>query len=587
MVYSVARLNKTLRIFRKAKEREAGQRDDDNNNNIELLLRGKRPLRLAHVQHGKSGCLTRGEQALGADDGDGDDDEAYDPDGKPVKKKSLDGGAKIKKGLKRKADGPAEAKPAKSPKTTGTAVLSKEERAVDRTAYLTMVLTSERARSSLALQARKHCNNVRDLVFEHFDKSGEHFNTRTYFETLDEACAQIDNEGGRALRNRKVVAIDNKCRRCRFAKKRCECYKLLIRQPQDDDDLDRPRKRIREPSVAPIVPSKAICRNSSNAPRSSPSVKGKERAMSPSPPPALPTPPATSSQCSSISSRPRSSFSLSKASGFTDDTLNKPCQSPWNQNLDQEDKGPKSRLITNARDERGSSHAHPITLEDDDDEHGKEITLQTRWSHPIDFRYTKGGCKFCHDFRYGVFGGIQRLVQVIRDPTSKTIQYIEVETYGQDQPEQTKMCPRCAFKRLYIIDCPGHAFRRLDMSGLDNSAYIKQVTNQTGPPQKDPMRTMCSLCPLPAHLQCCASQKYNQLRQEISQPNKDGCGLCLCQNCWTMLRRIGGRTLRKERIEGYIEQKNKERDVRQQFMLRADAEFLFSESLLQKAYPCE
>jgi hypothetical protein len=224
----------------------------------------------------------------------------------------------------------------------------------------------------------------------------------------------------------------------------------------------------------------------------------------------------------------------------------------------------------------------PIDLDSDDEANwiAKELTIRTRWSHPINFRFIAGKtCKFCRDFRYGVVGGISRIVTVIQDPSSSHLQYIEIA--GQSpQPAQTQMCVSCALDRLYIIRCPGHFFERTPaLSAGTRDEFISNVFKGQAAPK--PIAPMCSLCTRPARIRCCASQKRDKTYQDMTEPNSVGCGLYLCGTCKCMFDRIGGK-FRKGAVESYTRAANAAQT--HSMMLRADAEFLFCDSLLQKAY---
>lgn len=235
----------------------------------------------------------------------------------------------------------------------------------------------------------------------------------------------------------------------------------------------------------------------------------------------------------------------------------------------------------------GGSINNPVVLDDaQPDLYAEEIKLRTHWSHPIDFRYTNdlqhGPCKFCQNFRYGVFGEGVREIKVIQDP-DKSYQYVEVGGDDSNRPDPTRMCPHCALNYLYISDCAGHSFDRLDLPPkMDLQAYRDHVMDCDGPPAADPLYEMCSLCPLEATIKCNAAQKHDKMRRPMPEPNNNGCGLRLCKGCWQMVMKVGG-TLRKKRIEDHVKRQNIGRVHKRS--LRADVEFIYINSLLRKAYP--
>ena len=216
----------------------------------------------------------------------------------------------------------------------------------------------------------------------------------------------------------------------------------------------------------------------------------------------------------------------------------------------------------------------------------EEFEIRTPWSHPINFKHTKSGggspCKFCHDFRYGIWGEVERDVTVIKDPSSETLQFLEVVKDPKHQtPPETRMCVSCALNRLRIPNCPGHYFVGMPAVSLPLAVEAtKQAVVRKGPALPKPLVPLCSLCVLPARIKCCASQKFDKMRRPQDEPNTIGCGLLLCTSCHKVVNSSGGK-LRQEAIERYVQKAN---TVEETMKLRADAEFIFSDSLLQEAY---
>lgn len=588
MGYSYARFKKTLKIFRIA---EQGDEAHDDSENIDKLFREKRPARNSCFGPGLASVFKLNEGFSDDEMDDDDDDEEFDPSGKTKKLLDGGGGSKNRRAKRKAEDAPEGEKAAKAAKNS-TKELSKEERRTDRIAFMSLMLASDTSRGVQETLARKHRNNVKEIVFEHVDAGEDARDRRTYFDQLDQEAALISNEEGRVLRNRKVAEIMSKCPRCKCYRENCRCHEALIERSgsgNDDNDDEQTLRRRRVPSIVPVThrASNAQSTGSLGGISTPTSVKGKERAASFSPPPGVLTPPPTISQSSSFS-KPRSSFSHCTTPGCNEHATSSKASPPpsshtsfSSRNLNQSFLGSPSPAPNNA----GASKYNPIVFEESQaDMYAEEITLRTRWSHPINFRYAnkKLPCKFCQNFRYGVFGEVERKVKVIKDPTSATFQYIEIAGDEKRKPDETRMCLRCAFDRLYILDCPSHVYKPLDEPDRDAKPYLDHVMKRNGPPARQPLAKMCSLCPLRARVKCCAGQKHDKMRREIVKPNANGCGLYLCGFCRLMVSKIGG-TMRKRHIDNYVEQHNAKSELKR--MLRADAEFLFNNSLLQKAYP--
>lgn len=625
MGYSSARLKKTLGIFHLAEKGD----DAGDDNNIEKILRAKRSPRKSLFGPGLS--MINRQDAYSTDEDD-DNDTEFNPDAKKQKLVDVNAAAKNRK-LKRKAeDGPDGEKAAKAAKNA-TTELTKEERKTDRIAFATLMLGSDKSMRIQQALAEEHGNNVRDIVFEHVHD--EPTDRRTYFDQLDQEAALIDNEKGRALRNRKVAEIKitepkmkeielaqtktremkinnpktekikaaniratkikTMCPRCRYFMENCKCHEALIVPDEGDEDDDSDEALLRrrpKPTVVPATRRASTLRSQSrsNGIWTPTSIKGKDRAASLSPPPDIPTPPASVSQASSVS-KSRTSSSNCTLPGCpelaTSSKASPPASSQASFSSRNMNPGHFPSLSPNIAF-TGASINNPVVLDDAQaDLYAKEFKLRTRWSHPIDFRYTNdlhhGPCKFCQNFRYGVFGEDERNIKVIQDPSSNSFQYVEVVGNNGDQPDLTRMCPHCALDRLYISDCPSHFFDRLELPPeMDRDAYLDLVFDINGPPVSNPLYEMCSLCPHPAVIKCTANQTHDKMRCPIPESNNIGCGLRLCKGCWRMLRDLHG-MLRKRRIEDYVKRHNKENEHK--ITLRADAEFLYNNSLLQKAYP--
>lgn len=575
MVYSYTRYIETLHIFRTA-ERESDPNDEFSN--IGQLFQKKRGLRAAPIsptgprQYKLDSTYSNGE--IG-------DDEEYDPSGENKSKRP--GSATRHK--KRKAAGDADnERPSKLRKNEPTAGLSKDERKFDKTSYVTLMLTGEKSKElqrEIVQLANNDISNKDLRAYQHPDLTRDN---RTYLEQLDEESGEIDNEGGRALRNRKVPAIqvrpnildvETRCGKCKKLDEKCNCQML----PRADNDDIAPRRRA--PSIAGPGPLTPPLREDSFESFQIPSAvkKGKQRALSP-PTPTLPTPPpsTTSSTPPNTANRWRSSeCSITDCSVRAECSQAEAARTPsYNPNYN----GFFFDSSTASHRDQGQSSSQAISVDDSrSDDQPVSFTTQTKWSHPIDFRHIgiqAEPCKFCSDFRYGVWGETERTVRLRWEGH----EYIELAS-SHEQPPKTKMCVVCALARLSIIKCSGHVLGKISRKLTDIDVYLDQVTNQKAPAAKLPIHPMCSLCPLPTELRCCTSQQTDAMCRPVATPNTRGCGLQLCQRCHKMFGDLRGK-LRKRCIEKYMQEHFDVSKDKQQ--LRADFEFICENSPIKQVY---
>lgn len=213
---------------------------------------------------------------------------------------------------------------------------------------------------------------------------------------------------------------------------------------------------------------------------------------------------------------------------------------------------------------------------------GREVTIQTTWAHPIDFKHVptdKKPCHFCSDFRYGIFGYGELEIHAIKYRDSPD--YEETgDGHRSEGWEATRMCVKCSLSRLYISRCKCHSILPFGTrsTALENRYFSQLEDWQPHQPKlKAGSLTTCSLCPRSAHWRCGADQHLNMVGMRISSLKGKGmgCGLLLCDDCAPQVKQDG--ILRRPSIE--------HADVaRCKIGRRADADFLFRGSLLHNAF---
>ena len=209
--------------------------------------------------------------------------------------------------------------------------------------------------------------------------------------------------------------------------------------------------------------------------------------------------------------------------------------------------------------------------------------IKTPWAHPIDFKHpveATAPCHFCGDFRYGIFGyGLLEVKVRLGDQGGQLIESEDAFGHRFRGKEATRMCVKCSSQRLYIMRCRDHMLQRFGTPEDKRfHAYTGQLLDKNyprGPALKVAVYYTCSLCTQPAFWRCIADQSHDLIHNELSKESGKGkgCGLMLCGSCAERLEADGG-VLKKTTV-----QKANSKDCR-----RADMEFLFAGSLLDKAY---
>jgi hypothetical protein len=580
--YTLTSLQKTLSVFRVAEDAEQAQQFA---RNIEVL-RDRRSLRAKQTP-----TIPKTPRFKKLSSDSNDDDEEYDPEsGRHCKKAD---NSKLKS--KRRAEGAPEGeRPAKkSAKPEPTRVLSQDERRVDTIAFMTLMLMSEKSREVLNQLVRKHHNSVTKKVI--FEESNP--DTATYFDQLDEEAEKIDNIGGRALRNRKVPEIIvQKCRSCSQTEDKCECVEQSIQDNPDTTSLQEsceacgcPKSRCQcNDTVSPENDvGSSMKRGVLTDPRSLGKTalklaKGKSRAVSPaqpSPGPGNPNPVSKSAQEAKKKQEAAAAQEEADVQQAIDDSKNS-----FTSRVGLSISGPSGTRAESVASsssqeilEKGSSPALPIDV-DSDDAIGR--ALFTPWSHPIDFQSRNDSCKFCEDLCYGPQGEPYRHIKVVDDPLSPKTQFIEVsgDLCGHPTP-RTRMCVRCALKRVFILDCLGHEFEPLQEPSDEQYQKFLEQANGKGSKGAKSAYPMCSICKCPARLKCGTYIHRGLTRQPMRIP-KQGCGYHLCQGCHLSFGRLRGTPT----IGQLQDLQSRRSHGKARLLLRADAEFLCKNWVLRQAY---
>ncbi|GAD96197.1 C6 zinc finger domain protein [Paecilomyces variotii No. 5] len=175
--------------------------------------------------------------------------------------------------------------------------------------------------------------------------------------------------------------------------------------------------------------------------------------------------------------------------------------------------------------------------------------ITTSFAHPIDFAYEPPSdgtkpCHWCHDFRYGILGLGTLNVEVIDYHDGNG--YIEIEGghVGQGH-DPSRMCIICALERLHIMNCSGHTISPLkasDEKTFNYDAAYESLLQESGVDGYAKTSTLwCMLCPRPAFHGCVTVQSVDKFQESIdpSEPSAKGCGLLLCSDCASLLRKMG------------------------------------------------
>ena len=201
---------------------------------------------------------------------------------------------------------------------------------------------------------------------------------------------------------------------------------------------------------------------------------------------------------------------------------------------------------------------------------GTVKTVRTKFCHPMVFDYqdkTSNGsdpCDFCSSAYFSLIGLEERTTEVIEWYDGRGWEEIGGGHKG-DSIKGSKMCTDCTMARMQIMICDDHALRRTTELGaeLDHEAAFERLFDP-GMAQRD---QWCLVCCNLAAWECCLGQE--------TQPG-EGCGLALCEACFTDLEICGGS------LETMLQILEDEPGEARPTGLRADYELLKEDGLLMR-----
>ncbi|KAG0646132.1 hypothetical protein D0Z07_8148 [Hyphodiscus hymeniophilus] len=152
------------------------------------------------------------------------------------------------------------------------------------------------------------------------------------------------------------------------------------------------------------------------------------------------------------------------------------------------------------------------------------IVIKTSFSHPITFNYipdilNTSPCPWCTSPFFGLFGHGEVEVEVIPYPLITGHGYEEIiggHSNGPNRKELSRMCVDCTTSRFIIMGCDRHEFvgveadpRHLIAGEMEKSIQALLVNDKKGGELAEQTR-WCSICPLPAALECCTRQTLDE-----------------------------------------------------------------------------
>ncbi|KKY20841.1 putative c6 finger domain [Phaeomoniella chlamydospora] len=216
---------------------------------------------------------------------------------------------------------------------------------------------------------------------------------------------------------------------------------------------------------------------------------------------------------------------------------------------------------------------------DNDARVGRVKTINTPWSHPINFKHPPDKrlpCHFHNDHRYGMFGCGKRSVQVIIYDGSPAYREIG-EAVRNKAYTPTRMCTACSLERVQMSQCRHSDLAAISYSELEENngfgeSHIGALFEE-GLGNKEANVPSCSLCISPALFACCEEQhtdKWGDVSVAVLDDDT-GCGLLFCSACAEAFMKSGNLPDTAEEAQ------------RQGKSMRADFEFLLPDSLLLRA----
>ncbi|KAK5045929.1 hypothetical protein LTR84_008715 [Exophiala bonariae] len=443
--------------------------------------------------------------------------------------------------------------------------------------------------------------------------------SRFYLDKLDEEAAKIDNQGGRRLRNDKFIldkdksAANKKCMACTLSKSRCvrkknnencctrcateqiECIKVdqAVKQLVQPVAQDSDGEVIRETIELPIPDAQASTSTIPNGPL--PSARASDSLLSrrgPTPiqtsssvfPAPLPTPLPTPFHVSP-SFKPHQPPTPSQVIRNHAASLRSPPTSYQAGNFSFGSALGNSRESAILLDCSPSPDVSPASSPlPHENLAGRQMTIVTTWAHPINFNHKPtptDPCHFCSDFRYGIFGYGELEVGVIKYRDSPSYEELG-NGHRSTHDGPTKMCIKCTLSRIYISSCKVHSIIQYARRAKDlEEQYGAQLASADWVPEFPTLKAgvlrTCSLCHAPAYFRCNADQCRDKVGRVLTglRGKGVGCGLMLCDRCAPQVQKDG--ILKRASIDDLdgFDPRRKQ---------RADVDFLFPGSLLHEAF---
>lgn len=160
--------------------------------------------------------------------------------------------------------------------------------------------------------------------------------------------------------------------------------------------------------------------------------------------------------------------------------------------------------------------------------------VRTKFCHPIRFEYldttpdNSDPCSFCSCAHYSIIGLEERTAEVIEWHDGRGWEEISGGHKG-DNVKNTQVCSSCTIARMKVMVCEEHLMARISEVGQKrdfDAAFERLLLNE-----KTRGERWCTVCCSLVDWECCAEQRVEA---------KEGCGLALCEDCVSHLRKCGG-----------------------------------------------
>ncbi|KAK5551739.1 hypothetical protein LTR46_010334 [Exophiala xenobiotica] len=508
-------------------------------------------------------------------------EDEYDPDAKP-KRRSMGVGGNGAKPLKRQR------------LNQGIAAKAQHEATVEQGGRIPSLVTfkfvKDRSKAALRDLADRHGNGykaitgkgasvveetsiLQEILPHNRDMQFQDMRGPTYLEKMDQESANIDNVDGRVLRSRKILIredFDTPVQKT-YACSPVEIAPNTITEIAPDTLTEIAPDTPTE--IAPDTPTEiepAISVSKSEAP-----LERTQHTIPPGERPAIASVPTAVEIIRSSVTTPQYPLIRQVGSSMMDPIIldesppGSPVMSGPAGTLKQITNSGTNAIILDKSQSRAPASSGPAAAL-------KQIT--TCWAHPIDFHHIRANasdCDFCQDIRFGIYGHGRITIDVIQLPGSAWQE--TGNGHRSTGKPATRMCVACSLIRLSISRCKVHRFEdmRVPRTEKHHERYMQHIlAKEWHPVLAANVYETCSVCPRLACWHCCVDKQYDvSLRPVTDGTGKGkGCGLKLCDTCTTKVMSCGGR-LRKDSI---MQAGPKG--------LRADVEFLFTDSLLHQAY---